>query len=81
MLITSISERGPCAESGVEAGDVVLSVNGAEVGSIAQMYRRIWDIGPAGSTIAFRLLRDGETHDVEIVSADREQLMKGPRAH
>lgn len=81
VLITSISERGPCADSGLEAGDVVLSVNGADVASIAQMYRRIWDIGPAGSTVSLRLLRDGEVHTVEIVSADRENLMKSPRAH
>ena len=81
VLITSVSERGPCADAGVEAGDVVLAVNDAAVGSIAEMYRRIWGIGPAGSTVALRLLRDGEAHTVEIVSADRETLMKGPRAH
>ena len=60
---------------------MVLAVNDGAVGSIAQMYRRIWDIGPAGSTVALRLLRDGEVHTVEIVSADREKLMKSPRAH
>ncbi len=81
VLITSVSERGPCAESNVEAGDVVLAVNDTSVGSIAEMYRRMWNTGPAGSTVALRLLRDGEVHDVEIVSADRETFMKSPRAH
>lgn len=81
VLITSISERGPCAGSGIEAGDVVLSVNDADVGSMAEMYRRIWGIGPAGSTVAFKLLRDGEELTIEVVSADREALMKNPRAH
>ncbi len=81
VLITSISERGPCAESEVEAGDLVLAVNGVDVGSLAEMYRAIWSIGPAGSVVAFRLLRDGKVLTVEVVSADRESFMKSPRAH
>ena len=81
VLITSISERGPCAASDVEAGDVVLAVNDAKIESMAQMYRRVWDIGPAGSTVTLKLLRDGEVHTVDIVSADRDKVMKNPRTH
>ena len=81
VLITSISERGPCAASGVEAGDVVLAVNDASVASMAELYRRIWGIGPAGATVTLKLLRDGEVLSVEVVSADRETVMKNPRAH
>ena len=81
VLITSISERGPCAASGVEAGDVVLAVNDADVGSMAEMYRRIWGLGPAGATVTLKLLRDGQVLSVEVVSADRETVMKNPRAH
>ncbi len=81
VLITSISERGPSAASGVEAGDVVLAVNDTSVGSMAEMYRRVWNTGPAGSTVTLKLLRDGDVVTVEVVTADRDTLMKNPRAH
>ncbi len=81
VLITSISERGPCAGSDVEPGDVVLAVNDDNIESMAQMYRRVWGIGPAGSTVTLKLLRDGEVHTVDVVSAERDRVMKNPRTH
>ncbi len=81
VLITSISERGPCAGSDVEPGDVVLAVNDDKIESMAQMYRRVWAIGPAGSTVTLKLLRDGEVHTVDVVSAERDRVMKNPRTH
>ena len=81
VLITSISERGPSAASGVEAGDVVLAVNDTSVESMAEMYRRVWNTGPAGSTVTLKLLRDGDVLTVEVVTADRDTVMKNPRAH
>ncbi len=81
VLISSVSARGPAAASGVEAGDVVLAVNGSEVGSIAEMYRRIWRSGPAGAVIDLKILRDSRIVHIEVVSVDRESFMKTPAAH
>ncbi len=81
VLIGSISRRGPAAAAGIAPGDVVLAVNDDEVTSIAQMYRRIWRTGPAGATVALKLLRDAGVVRIDVVSGDRESLMKNPRAH
>ncbi len=81
VLISSLSQRGPAAEAGIEPGDVVLAVNDGEVGSIAEMYRRIWQAGPAGATIELRLQRDADVVHIAVVSANRESLMKNPSRH
>ena len=81
VLISSISRPGPAAAAGIEPGDVVLAINDGEVTSIAQMYRRLWQTGPAGTTVAMKLLRDADVVRIDVVSADRESLMKNPRAH
>ena len=81
VLISSISQRGPAGAAGVEPGDVVLAVNDREVGSIAEMYRRIWQVGPAGATIELKLLRDASIVRIDVVSGDRESFMKPPLAH
>lgn len=81
VLVSSISERGPAAAAGIEPGDVVLAVNDADVGSIAEMYRKIWRTGPPGTTIELKLLRDAAVIRIDVVSGDRESLMKSPRAH
>lgn len=81
VLISSISGRGPAAAAGIEPGDVVLAVNDADVDSIAAMYRRIWQTGPPGTTIELKLLRDASVIRIDIVSGDRDSLMKSPRAH
>ena len=45
------------------------------------MYRKIWRTGPPGTTIELKLLRDAAVIRIDVVSGDRESLMKSPRAH
>ena len=81
VLITSLSKNGPAEEAGVEAGDVVLAVNGAQVTGIADMYRNIWSSGSAGITVRFSLLRDNDRIEIAVETADRSTFHKQPRAH
>ena len=57
LLITSVSERGPAMDAGVEPGDVLLAVNGQEVKSLAGLYRELWGSGEAGVPVDLALLR------------------------
>lgn len=81
VLISSVSERGPAAAAGVEAGDVVLAVNDGDVASIAEMYRRIWQTGPAGTVVELKILRDANVVRIDVATVDRDSFMKTPRAH
>ena len=81
VLVTSVSHDGPADTAGVEAGDVVVSVDGTKVGTIADMYRKIWSIGAAGVVVDLSLLRDNEVIHIKVESTDRELRFKQPRAH
>ena len=81
VLITSISGDGPAEHAGVEAGDVVLSVNGRAVSGLGDLYRKVWSAGQAGVTVEIGVMRDNEMLSFSIKTADRGTLMKQPRSH
>ncbi|MEQ6918257.1 DegQ family serine endoprotease [Halomonas aquatica] len=58
-LIADLDPEGPAARGGLEAGDVILSVNGSEVDRSSTLPRLIGQV-PPGSEVELTLLRDGE---------------------
>jgi S1-C subfamily serine protease len=81
LLITSVSERGPAVEAGVEPGDVVLAVNGEEVKDLPSLYRKLWGSGEAGVPVDLALLRDQRMIEVSVMTVDRARIMRRPQAH
>jgi S1-C subfamily serine protease len=81
VLITSISDRSPAEEAGVEPGDVLLAVNGLQVSGLADLYRKVWGSGDAGVTVSLGLLRDDKMINVSVETADRSSFMKQPSSH
>jgi S1-C subfamily serine protease len=81
IMVWAIADRGPAQRAGLRNGDIVRSVGGEEVRSLAAMFRRIWACGPAGADIPLRVERDGRVIDSKIASADRSSFLKTPRLH
>ena len=81
IIIINIASAGPAADSDLEQGDVILSVAGKEPQSLADFYRMVWSLGPAGVEIPLEIGRDGSVSDVVLKSADRNAFLKLPRAH
>ena len=81
MLVTGVAPDSPADQAGVEAGDILLSIDGEIVTGLADMYRRIWSTGVAGADIRVGVLRGGEPIDVVIRSADRYAFFKLPLNH
>lgn len=59
ILITQVSEDSAAAEAGIEAGDIVLELNGETVGKLPRFRNKIASL-PPGTEIALTLLRDGK---------------------
>ncbi len=57
------------------------AVNGVNVDGLADLFRKIWAMGPAGVEVPITLSRDGQTFDVAVKSGDRSMLLKTPRLH
>jgi S1-C subfamily serine protease len=81
VFVAGVAGGGPAERAGIKPGDFVLEVAGARVNDLADTFRRIWAIGPAGSAIPLTIVRDGALQRVTIQSADRNDFLKKPRLH
>jgi S1-C subfamily serine protease len=81
IVVIGLADRGPAQKAGLRTGDVVLTVGGENVGSLAGMFRRIWSLGRAGIEVPIKLDRDGRSFEQKIASADRSSFFKAPKLH
>ena len=78
LVINGLARGGPADRAGVETSDQVVAVGGVRVGSLAEFFRAVWRLGPAGVEIPLTLARGGSPVDVRIRSADRHDFLKKP---
>jgi S1-C subfamily serine protease len=81
IVIVGIAPKGPAERAELKSGDVVLSVAGENVSTLAGFYRKVWSLGEAGVEVPLTLYRDGVTFDVAVNSSDRAKFLKVPRLH
>jgi S1-C subfamily serine protease len=81
LVVGSLTQGGPAHRAGVRLGDSVTEVAGEPVSSLAQLFRRIWSVGPAGAEVPLTLERDQSTIRVRVRSGDRNDFLLKPRRH
>jgi S1-C subfamily serine protease len=79
VVIAGFANDGPARRADLRVGDILLSVAGQEVGTLAALYRRIWSLGQAGVEVPITVQRDGQTVTVMPRSVDRAALLKRAR--
>lgn len=70
IVIAGVVPGGPAERSGLREGDIIVGVEQKEIRSRPELYREIWKKRP-GERILFRILREEESLDVEVVGGDR----------
>jgi predicted metalloprotease with PDZ domain len=68
-LITQVDEDSPAAAAGLQAGDVIVTFDGEEVGSVADLKEQILDTEPE-DTIAVTILRRAERREVDVTMGE-----------
>ncbi len=68
-LIADLDPEGPAAEGGLQAGDVILEVDGSRVHDSSTLPRLIGRTAP-GSEVALELMRDGERRQLTVTVGD-----------
>jgi S1-C subfamily serine protease len=81
LVVRGLTQGGPAHRAGVRLGDVLLEVAGEPVSDLAELLRKVWSVGPAGSEISMTLARGRNTSHVCVTSADREDFLTKPRRH
>jgi len=72
VVLVGVTPTGPAAKSGLRQGDIILSVDQKEIRSRRELYQEMWKKRP-GERILFRILRDDQSFDLEILGADRAE--------
>ena len=81
IVVVGVAPKGPAARAELKTGDVVLSVKGESVTTLAAFYRKVWALGTAGAEVPLTLYREGVTFEVRVNSSDRAKFLKVPRLH
>lgn len=81
VVVAGITDGGPAQRADIREGDLIREVENREVSSIAQFYRSVWELGPAGTQIRLTTTRGGKPSIVRVKSMDRTELLKRPVAH
>jgi S1-C subfamily serine protease len=75
VVVAGVVPNGPGARSGVQEGDVIVSLDSQEVPTRKDLYVSLWRRGP-GERIALEVLRDNELRVVHVTGGDRAEFYK-----
>ena len=81
LVVASTYDGCPADRAGVEVGDLIVEVAGEPIDGLAELFRKVWGIGPAGSDIPLTIVRDGEPRPVVLESVDRDARLKHGAVH
>jgi serine protease Do len=71
LLVARVSQAGPADKAGIRHGDVIVAVGGEQPSSLADFYRKVWSLGPAGTEIPIDVLRDNAMRRLTVKSINR----------
>jgi S1-C subfamily serine protease len=76
LTVTQVTPQGPAEAAGVVRGDVVVGVDSKAASGLADLYRKVWARGSAGTSIPLDIRRDDAERRVDIKSMNRMDHLK-----
>jgi S1-C subfamily serine protease len=73
VVIAGLLPGGPGEQAGLKAGDVILAVDGQEVGDRRSLYRLLWT-HRSGEAVTLKIFRGRELRTVTVASGDVEEF-------
>lgn len=81
LVAAGVADGGPADQAGLEAGDVLLAIDGQRARNLADFWRKLWATGPAGGEATILIERDDRVLETRVRSIDRISLFKAPVLH
>jgi S1-C subfamily serine protease len=81
VYVTGVADGGPAQRADIREGDLISHVAEHEINTLADFYRRLWAVGPAGTGIPLTTIRGSNHLHVKVRSVDRMELLKRPQAN
>lgn len=76
VLVTRVSPESPAERVGVKVGDMIVAVGSDSVSDLADLYRKVWARGAAGTEVPLKLLRESRLWEVVVPTIDRLQYLR-----
>jgi S1-C subfamily serine protease len=81
LVVAGLAAGGPADRAGLQLGDIVVGVAGEPPRSLAELFRSVWRLGPAGVEVPLTVSRAGTRLQMRLASIDRNDFLKKPQLH
>jgi S1-C subfamily serine protease len=81
LVVAAVAPGSPADRAGVKIGDLVLEIAGEKPTGLADLWRKLWRVGPPGCEVPLKLLRKQRVLEPRLQSADRNDFLKKPHLH
>jgi serine protease Do len=78
VKVVRVTKDSPADDAGLEAGDVVLTVDGAKVATLEEFYRKVWARANPDDEVKLTVLQGADIKTVTIRAVDRMTTMVKP---
>ncbi len=78
LVVAGLSSGSPAEQAQLHDGDQLLEVAGKSVSGLADFFRKVWRVGPAGTSVPLTISREGVVSHLQVQSADRQDFLKKP---
>jgi len=75
VVVAGVVPNGPGARSGIQEGDLIVSLDAQEVPTRKELYLSLWKRAP-GDKMTLEVMRDKEVHRLSVTGGDRADFYK-----
>ncbi len=76
VQIVRVNKESPAQQAGLEAGDLVLAVDGAKVTTLEEFYKKLWDRARPDAEISLTVLQGADIKTIVLKPVDRMSTMR-----
>lgn len=81
FVVLGLYKSSPAALAGISSGDIIKTINGVVPKTLEQLFKEIWNAGPAGNVISIEIERGDKHTIIDVVSAKRKAIWINPTLH
>ena len=78
VQIVRVSKDSPAQQAGLQAGDLVLAVDGVKVDSLEALYKKLWDRAAPDADITLTVLQGADIRSIKLRAVDRQRSFRKP---
>jgi S1-C subfamily serine protease len=76
VRVVRVSSRSPAQQAGVMPGDRILRIDGAQVATLAGLWKQLWTGGQPERTVTLDIQRGDEAKQLTLKTVDRMSTLK-----